>query len=230
MMKKFKQILIFLAAIAPMIYTAIAVWFILPDTVAAHFGAKGTPDRWGSKYEAFLLPFFCLVVYVIYFFIRKFALRSSTDENSRTERNMSVIDTVILCTHLLYNAICIMILLLMNDPSLMKNAETFIFPVIATFVGLMFIILGNIMPKTKPNAYVGMRLSFAMDTDEHWYIANRAGGIAMVLSGVATILSGLIWRNGAWVVGMLVSLTLSLTVATIYSYVIIKKKNNTTEG
>ena len=97
-------------------------------------------------------------------------------------------------------------------------------PVIAVVIGVMFIVIGCIMPKTKPNSFVGMRLSWCMDSDEHWYIANRAGGIAMVTSGIATIISGLIFRNGYYVVGMLLALIISLTVATVYSYAIIKKK------
>lgn len=223
-MKKFKQTLILIAAVLPTVYTAIAVFFFLPDTVAAHFGINGTPDRYGSKYEAFLLPGILLILYIVYFFIRKFALRSSTDENSRTERNLDVIDTVVLCVFVLFNALCVMILLLMKHPGMMSKADSIIFPVIAAVIGTMFIIIGNIMPKTKPNSLVGMRLSWCMDSDEHWYIANRAGGIAMIFSGICTIISGLVFRSGTYIVGMLIALFVSLTVAIIYSYVKIKKK------
>ena len=37
-MKRFKSILILILAVIPAVYTAVAVFFILPDTVAAHFG------------------------------------------------------------------------------------------------------------------------------------------------------------------------------------------------
>ena len=223
-MKKFKQILILLCAVLPTVYTAIAVFFLLPDTVAAHFGANGLPDRYGSKYEAFLLPAILLLLYLIYLPIRKFALRSSTDENSRTERNIDIVDTIILCTFLMLNALCVMVLIVMKHPSMMTNVENIIYPIIASIIGLMFIIIGNVMPKTKPNSFVGMRLSWCMDTDEHWYIANRAGGIAMVFSGIITIICGLVLRSSYYIVGMLIALLLSLTVAIIYSYVKIKKK------
>ena len=72
-MKRFKKITIILLAILPTIYSAIAVFFILPDTVAAHFGIDGTPDRYGSKYEAFLFPAIILVIALLYFLFRKFA-------------------------------------------------------------------------------------------------------------------------------------------------------------
>lgn len=99
-MKKFKRIMIMILAVLPMIYTAVAVFFFLPDTVAAHFGIDGTPDRYGSKYEAFLFPAIILVITLLYFFYRKFQQRSSTDDNDRTARNLDILDTVILIVRL----------------------------------------------------------------------------------------------------------------------------------
>ena len=32
------------------------VWGELPDEVPAHYNASGEVDRWGSKYELFILP------------------------------------------------------------------------------------------------------------------------------------------------------------------------------
>ena len=223
-MKKFKRIMIMILAVLPMIYTAIAVFFFLPDTVAAHFGIDGTPDRYGSKYEAFLFPAIILGIALFYFLYRKFQQRSSTDENDRTARNLDILDTVILIVTVLFNALCVFLLTIMKHPATMKNKENMIFVIISTIIGVLFILLGNILPKTKPNSFIGVRLSWCMDSDEHWHITNRNCGIAMVLSGICTVLAGLIVKNGTYVIYMILSLILFLTVATIYSYVIIKKK------
>ena len=223
-MKKFKRIMIMILAVLPMIYTAVAVFFILPDTVAAHFGIDGTPDRYGSKYEAFLFPAIILVITLLYFFYRKFQQRSSTDDNDRTARNLDILDTVILIVMVLFNALCVFLLTVMKHPATMKNKENMIFVIISCVIGVLFILLGNILPKTKPNSFIGIRLSWCLDSDEHWYIANRNCGIAMVLSGICTVIAGLIVKNGTYVIYMILSLILFLTVATIYSYVIIKKK------
>ena len=223
-MKKFKRITIMILAVLPMIYTAIAVFFILPDTVAAHFGIDGTPDRYGSKYEAFLFPAIILVITLLYFLYRKFQEKSSKEDNDRTARNLDILDTVILIVMVLFNALCVFLLTMMKRPGMMKNKENMIFVIISCVIGVLFILLGNILPKTKPNSFIGIRLSWCMDSDEHWYIANRNCGIAMVLSGICTVIAGLIVKNGTYVIYMILSLILFLTVATIYSYVIIKKK------
>ena len=223
-MKKFKRIMIMILAVLPMIYTAIAVFFFLPDTVAAHFGIDGTPDRYGSKYEAFLFPAIILGIALLYFLYRKFQQRSSADENDRTARNLDILDTVILIVMVLFNALCVFLLTMMKHPATMKNKENMIFVIISTIIGVLFILLGNILPKTKPNSFIGVRLSWCMDSDEHWHITNRNCGIAMVLSGICTVIAGLIVKNGTYVIYMILSLILFLTVATIYSYVIIKGK------
>lgn len=223
-MKKFKTIIIAVLSVLPMIYTAVAVFFFLPDTVAAHFGIDGTPDRYGSKYEAFLFPAIILGIALFYFFYRKFQQRSSKEDNDRTARNLDILDTVILIVMVLFNAMCVFLLTIMKHPVTMKNKENMIFVIVSTIIGVLFILLGNILPKTKPNSFVGVRLSWCMDSDEHWYITNRNCGIAMVLSGICTVIAGLIVRNGTYIIYMILSLIVFLTVATIYSYVIIKGK------
>lgn len=223
-MKRFKKITIILLAILPTIYSAIAVFFILPDTVAAHFGIDGTPDRYGSKYEAFLFPAIILIIALLYFLFRKFQQKSSTDENDRTARNLDILDTVIMIVMVLFNALCVFFLTMMKNPATMKNKENMIFVIISCVMGVLFILLGNILPKTKPNSFIGVRMSWCMDSDEHWYITNRNCGIAMVLAGICTVIAGLIVRNGTYIIYMILSLILFLTVATIYSYVIIKRE------
>jgi uncharacterized membrane protein len=111
----------------------------------------------------------------------------------------------------------------------MKSKESLIFVIISSVIGVLFIILGNILPKTKRNNIFGMRMKFCMDTEEHWHIANRACGIGMVISGLVSIISGLIVRNGSYIIYFIISLILSLTVAIIYSYAKIKGNNSNGE-
>lgn len=221
-MKVFKKALLWLTAVLPLIYTAAAVFFFLPETVAAHFNAAGKVDRYGSKYEAFILPAVILAVYLIYLLIKKITRGKLTDDPERVERNLGILDTVMTILLILLNAICVFILILMGDPSVASDPENLIYVIISAVVGILFIVLGNILPKTKPNALIGMRLSFCMDSDEHWHIANRAGGIAMVISGVVTVIAGLILRSFAYLFWMLGALLVTLTIAIIYSYVKIK--------
>lgn len=223
-MKRFKIIFVTILAVLPTVYTAASVLFILPETVAAHFGIDLTVDRYGSKYEAFIIPAIILATYIAYFFIRKFAFYSSTDDDSRTRLNLDVFDTAMMLVYVLLNTINVFELILMAKPEIAQSADSLTAVILSALVGIIFILLGNIMPKTKRNSFIGIRMRFTMDTDEHWYIANRSCGIAMMLGGFCTIIAGLVVRNFSFIFYMILSLILFLTVATIYSYVIIKKK------
>lgn len=225
-MKVFKKVLMAILAVIPAIYTAAAVLFYMPDTVPAHFGFNGEVDRYGSKYEAFILPGVLLAVYLTYLLVRYFIKKSSTDENDRTQRNLDIMDTVIILTLVLMNALDIFILLMMGRIASIYEPETVAVSIVSTVVGATFILIGNLLPKTKRNSFIGLRMRFTMDTDEHWYIANRAGGIALVISGLVTMVSGLLLRNIAYVFCMVGALLITLTVAIICSYVKIKKENN----
>lgn len=226
-MKSFKKILLVILTILPALYTAVAVFFILPDTVAAHFGFDGTVNRYGSKYEAFIFPGMILAVGVVYFLIRKYVIKKLAGHPERSARNVDIMDTIFLLILVLLNALCILVLMLMHHAPSVWHAEGLAAVIISAVVGVVFILIGNLMPKTKRNSFVGLRLSFTTDTDEHWYIANRAGGIALMISGIFTVAAGLFTRSTAFIFWMSGALILTLTVAILYSYVKIKgdKKN-----
>ena len=222
-MKNTTRILTIILAVLPMLISLIAVFFILPDTVAAHFNSSGTVDRYGSKYEILILPAVVLGLNLLFFVFRKLVKYASTDSTESTEKNLAVFDTVILSVDLFFNALCIFIIMIMKNPSIMTGSGSIASVILSVVAGAMLNVIGNIMPKTRRNSFMGMRLSFCMDTDRHWYIANRAGGIAMVLTGVTTIAAGLILRSVSFVFVMVIAAAVFLTVAIIYSYVKIKR-------
>lgn len=221
-MKKIKTILLLILAVIPLIYTAVAVLFFLPDTVAAHFSFDGSVDRYGSKYEAFLFPGIILAVTLIYLMIRRFMMRSSTDDNSRTARNIDVMDTIMIAIFVMLNALCVFVLIMMGNPAVMSGTGSILYIIESAVIGALFIVIGNLMPKTKKNSFMGLRMPFCTDTDEHWYLANRSAGIALAVSGLITALGGMILRSASFIIVMVISLLVTLTVAIIYSYVKIK--------
>jgi len=51
------------AGILPLLIV-LRAWDTLPEQIPAHFGITGRPDRWGGRWQAWLLPGVSLVVYV----------------------------------------------------------------------------------------------------------------------------------------------------------------------
>lgn len=63
-------------------------------------------------------------------------------------------------------------------------------PVLA--VGLFFIMIGNVLPKSRPGFFVGIRTPWAILDTDNWIATHRLGGKLMMLAGAAITLSALL--------------------------------------
>ena len=54
-------------------------------------------------------------------------------------------------------------------------------------VGILYLILGNFIPKVKPNYSIGFRIPWALNDSDNWYHTHRFGGKCMVIGGIAMI-------------------------------------------
>ena len=69
--------------------------------------------------------------------------------------------------------------------------------VVVIMMGGVFILLGNIMPKTRINTTVGIQISWSMYNDTTWRKSNHFGGVAFVVAGALTIITVLIMKNSS---------------------------------
>ena len=107
----------------------------------------------------------------------------------------------------------------------MEHAKVNIANISCVMLGVMFIILGNFIPKTKKNGTVGVRTVWSMYNDNTWRKSNLFGGAAMVITGVLTIITSIFVSGGVSTVLMLVYL-LVLVIATVsYSKKVYNQEN-----
>ncbi|MBO4619632.1 MAG: SdpI family protein [Victivallales bacterium] len=59
--------------------------------------------------------------------------------------------------------------------------------ILAAFLGLLLVVVGNLLPKLRPNKYVGIRLPWLMHDEARWAKTHHFGGFAMVFCGVAML-------------------------------------------
>src|ERR1039458_410025 len=57
-----------LAAIVPLLIV-LRAWDTLPEEIPVHFGITGRPDRWGGRWQAWILPVIALGMYALFSFI-----------------------------------------------------------------------------------------------------------------------------------------------------------------
>lgn len=89
--------------------------------------------------------------------------------------------------------------------------------------GVMFIVFGNYMPKSRQNHTFGMRVSWTLESEENWNATHRFSGKLWVVLGVIMLLCALLPMTvaiGAFVVVTLVAVVVPL----VYSYRFHKKE------
>lgn len=204
-MKKLYAIMFALAAIS-VVGTAVLIIF-MPDTVPAHYNFAGEIDRWGSKYENLVFP----VIAVLVAALVAAAARKPGDAVPKKV--------------LLWTGVCSILLLdtmgfyfMLKDfsatPEAGTDAADNVIKLMSIGVGVIFIILGNLMPKVKRNGLFGLRTSWSMENDEIWHKSQRFGGKAAVICGFATVLMTVLvpWE---WCIAVLMVFTMAFVAASV---------------
>lgn len=84
-------------------------------------------------------------------------------------------------------------------------------------LGLMFAAIGNYLPKCRRNYTIGIKVTWALASDENWNATHRFAGKVWVIGGVAVMLAALLpegWNVSAAVLGAVVI----SVIPTVYSY------------
>lgn len=63
-------------------------------------------------------------------------------------------------------------------------------PVLA--VGLFFVVIGNVLPKSRPGFFVGIRTPWTITDTDNWIATHRLGGKLMMLAGVTMAATALL--------------------------------------
>jgi uncharacterized membrane protein len=63
--------------------------------------------------------------------------------------------------------------------------------------GLLLAVMGNMMPKTRPNAYAGLRLPWTLSDLAIWQAAHRASGLVSLVAGVLLVAVAIFTGNVA---------------------------------
>lgn len=221
---KIKNRILFVISLIPLIITAISLIF-MNDTVPAHFGINGQPDRYGSKFEYLLLPLITLSLFVFWKLIIKFYAKSNTDDVEKANSNIKTLTIFAIVTNALFAVLqCIFIAVAFTYQT-NSNANINFTPLIVYTLSIVYIIIGNYLPKTKPNDFAGLRTAWTKKSGKNWYVASRNSGVAFVITGILSIIATAIIGNSISIFIMLVILFVTQIIAYIYSYIKVSKTN-----
>ena len=206
MMKKINLNLLFLTSIFTLlpILVGLILWKDLPASLPSHFGLDGQADGFSSKLEVvFLIP---LLMLGLHFFA--VVVTSLDPKASHVSPKMKTL------IYWLVPLISGLVQLSIYGAAfgLIGNSTR----IGLRMVGIVFLVVGNYLPKTKQNYTVGIRLPWTLDSEENWNKTHRLAGRLWVLGGLIILVNSFLsWAVFYVFIAVLLGMVL---VPIFYSY------------
>lgn len=184
-------------------------WKALPEQIPTHFGIDGQADGYSSKV-------FTFVAFPILFVLFQIIALASLERES-------VKVTVPAKMRKLY-AWIVPALSFIVQGSIYANALDWVksSPTLVTaFLGSIFIILGNYLPKTHRNHTIGIRIPWTLSDDKNWHKTHRMAGKLWVLGGSLILLENFVQVAMPYVMGVVIAIMIIAPM--IYSFLLSRK-------
>ncbi|MEO1642875.1 MAG: SdpI family protein [Pseudomonadota bacterium] len=210
-------------AIMVMVGVAFWVWMSLPagEQIPVHWNAAGEPDRWGTKSEAMISHYIVIGVSVftssLLAFLPKIDPRKANLEKSAKVYGISWIATMVLLASISIGSGWLKVSSIDAAPDAEVGAIPFVRFVIAG-TALLFLILGNYLPKTRPNWFLGIRTPWTLSSNQAWEKTHRLGGRLFMIVGVVGLVAAFLLNGLALALIVPIMAVSSALVCAVYSY------------
>ena len=208
MIKQNKKLFIITSAITILpIFAGLVLWNQLPEQMPMHWNIAGEVDGWASKPMVVCgMPLLLLLLQWLGIFI----MRNDPKRYNHAGKALylgywiipvlSIVLEVLTCTAA------------MGYP---VRVELFL----TIFMGILFIIIGNYLPKCRQNYTIGIKLPWTLHSEENWNRTHRLAGWIWVAGGFVILVSGFL--NVLWLT--IAATALMVLIPVIYSLILHRK-------
>lgn len=187
------------------------LWNYLPEQLTTHWGVDGRPNRWSGKgFTIFVMPVSFLAIHWICIFF------TARDPKNKDQSN-KIFNLVLWILPIISLIICgfTYAVALGNDINISM--------MIRVLLGVMFVILGNYMPKCRQNHTIGVRVIWALRNEENWNKTHRFAGRLWVFGGFLFLATIFVPMENFMYIVLLLILSMAF-IPMIYSYAYYKKQ------
>lgn len=160
--------------VAGMVAFSLAVWPSLPERVATHWNVAGEVDGWmGRTAAALAMPALALPLWAMMLLLPRIDPERRSLEKLGGDY-LFLVHLVLLFLGAIHVA--------MLGHALGWNVDVPAFVLVA--VGLLFVGIGNYLPRVRPNWTVGIRTPWTLSSEKVWRRTHRLAGRTMVAGGL----------------------------------------------
>lgn len=213
------------------VISTILMLFVLPDTVPVHFDINGLPDRWGSKFELLILPAVLIACAFLMEPLKNSYVNKAKNTNDEKEKAEHLTNAKVLNI----TSVITMFLFAIMNSIILYNTYIIVYPdsslpqfdimrVVGVIMGIVIVLLGNYMPKTRLNSNIGFRLPWTMYNDNTWNKSNRFASYVFIVVGAILAISSLLFESGA-LIGM-IAFFIAIAIVIIYAYFVYSRERS----
>lgn len=145
------------------------IYDCLPAQMPIHWNIAGEIDNYASKeIFVFLLPILMSGIQLLCLFMMQMDPKYKNYSSKMLKIVVWIIPTITIVLEAITYAIVF-------------GYEISINIVVPIFLGILFVILGNYLPKCRQNFTMGYRLPWTLNDEDNWNKTNRLAGYVMVL-------------------------------------------------
>lgn len=206
---KWKIVLSTALTLLPMLI-GLLLWNQLPDTITTHWGADGVADGFSGKaFAVFGLPAMMAGFNILC------CLVTALDPK-QAKQNKKAMGLVFWIMPIISACVCTFV----YSAALGKTVDMFV--LMPLLLGMMFVWIGNYLPKVQQNSTLGIKIYWTLYNEENWNKTHRLGGKVSVVGGIVTMLSALL--PAQWMIAVMVAAMLAIVLVPMaYSYCIFRR-------
>ncbi len=182
----------------------------LPEQVAIHFQADGTPDNFVPRAIAvFLLPVLLALLQIVVY-----TVQTHDPSRQNAARMLSLMGKWIVPAIALFAQAATLWYAVVGEMNISMYVHL--------GIGLMLLVCGNYLPKCRQNYTVGIKLPWTLASADNWNRTHRLGGYIWIIGGFLFALNSF-WQ---WIWADIVLIVLLALIPTVYSFLLYRKEGS----
>ena len=191
------------------IFAGLIMWNKLPEKMPTHWGFSGEVDGWSDKpFAIFFIPLFMLAIHLVC------AVATSIDPKNQGVN--SKVFTLVLWICPVLSVVC-MTASYAEALGMSVRVEL----IIPLIMGILFLIIGNYLPKCKQNYTIGIKLPWTLNDEDNWNKTHRFAGAVWTVCSVVVIIGAFFKK--VVVFTTFIPIAVMVIVPMIYSYIYYRK-------
>ncbi len=191
----------------------------LPVQIPMHWGADGSVNGWGPRWMASVLGALPLVFLMLFYVVPRIDPKGEAYRTSgKFYQGFVIAFTLFMCA---VSWLCELTVWGIVPARGVVNVA------VSVAAGLLFVGIGNYLPRVKQNYTMGIKTPWALADPDNWRRTQRFGGKCFVVMGIGMVLLGLVaplFSDSAVVVGIIVLVMGGVAAMYLYSYLLWRKR------